>query len=424
MSERTMYEEEVDPGSLRPQELEAVYAVSRAVARAANTAEALDEIIHITRPVFIFDNMVLYTPREDDSLEPSYARAIGRGRHREADLTWGDACAYDAYHSGQTTLRVEELPDLGDEDRTRSRHYLALPLNLVDKVLGTLVFIRFGGPSYSPDQIHLSEFIAAHIAQLLGHEQLVEQVATLEAERRLNHLQDDFIATISHELLTPLGFIKGYATTLLREDISWDDSTRLEFLTIIDEEADRLHELIDNLMDSSRLQAGTLRINFQPVRLEALLRDIALRSSTRDDKVKIHLNLSAPGLQIMADPTRLAQVFENLLGNAGKYAPDSPITITLSVIDEQALITVADNGPGIAPEHVGNIFKRFYRVPNNNTSVRGSGLGLYICRRIVQAHNGEIEVESTLGEGTTFKIFLPIKHSEGENNSSVQEAKT
>jgi signal transduction histidine kinase len=155
-----------------------------------------------------------------------------------------------------------------------------------------------------------------------------------------------------------------------------------------------------------------------------LLRDIALRTSTRDDKMKIQLNLNAPGLQILADPTRLAQVFENLLGNAAKYAPDSPITISLDVVAERALITVADFGPGIPPEHLGNIFKRFYRVPNNNTSVRGSGLGLYICRRIVQAHNGEIEVESTLGEGTTFKIYLPIKHSEGEDNSSVQEVKT
>jgi signal transduction histidine kinase len=424
MSERIMYEEEVNPGSLRPQELEAVYAVSRAVARAANTAEALDEIIQITRPVFIFDNMALYAPREDSSLEPSYARAIGRGRRREADLSWGDACAYDAYHSGQTTLRVEEISDIEEEDRTRSRHYLALPLNLTGKVLGSLVFVRFGGPAYTPDQIHLSEFIAAHIAQLLGHEKLVEQVAMLEAKRRLDSLQDDFIATITHELLTPLGFIKGYATTLLRDDISWDDNTRQEFLTIIDEEADRLHELIDNLMDSSRLQAGTLRINFQPVRLEALLRDIALRSSTRDDKMKIDLKLNAPGLQIQADPTRLAQVFENLLGNASKYAPGSPITISLDLVNDQALITVADHGPGIPPEHLENIFKRFYRVPNNNTSVRGSGLGLYICRRIIRAHDGEIEAASTLGEGTTFKIYLPIKNSEGENNSSVQEAKT
>lgn len=419
-----MYDEEVNPGSLRPQELEAVYAVSRAVAQAANTAEALDVIIHITRPVFIFDNMALYTPREDGSLEPSYARAIGRGRRREADLSWGDACAYDAYHSGQTTLRVEENTDVDEEDRTRSRHYLALPLNLVNKVLGSLVFVRFGGPAYTPDQIHLSEFIAAHIAQLLGHEKLVEQVAMLEAKRRLDSLQDDFIATISHELLTPLGFIKGYATTLLREDVNWDDKTRQEFLTIIDEESDRLHELIDNLMDSSRLQAGTLRINFQPVRLEALLRDIALRSSTRDDKMKVDLKLNAPGLQIQADPTRLAQVFENLLGNAAKYAPGSPITISLDLVDDRALIAVTDRGPGIPPDHLGNIFKRFYRVPNNNTSVRGSGLGLYICRRIIRAHDGEIEAESTLGKGTTFKIYLPIKHSQDENNSSVQEAKT
>ena len=113
-----------------------------------------------------------------------------------------------------------------------------------------------------------------HVAQLFEHDQLVQRVVSLEAERRLDRLQEDFIATVSHELLTPLGFIKGYATTLLRADATWDENTRSEFLTIIDEEADRLRELIENLMNSSRLQAGTLRLTYQPVRLDTFLKEI------------------------------------------------------------------------------------------------------------------------------------------------------
>lgn len=403
-----MFDVSVNPaGSLRPQELEAVYAISRAVARAVDTDSALDEIIRLARPVFIFDNIVLYVQRGDASLEPAYARAIGRGRFLEADLAWGDSIAYDTFQSGQPALRVEELAEASDY-RSGLRYFLGLPLNLGEQVIGALVFIRFGGPPYTAEQINLAEFIDAHVAQLLGRRQLVERVATLEAKRRLDSLQDDFIATISHELLTPLGFIKGYATTLLREDITWDDSTRREFLTIIDEEADRLRELIDNLMDSSRLQAGTMRMNFQPVRIDALLKDISLRARSRDDNVNISLDLFVAGVQIQADPTRLAQVFDNLLANAAKYAPNSPINISLDLEDSRARIAVKDQGPGIAPEHLGSIFKRFFRVPGQNTSIRGTGLGLYICRQIVEAHNGELAVDSVVGKGTTFYIYLPV----------------
>jgi signal transduction histidine kinase len=415
-----MFEEIANPGALRPQELEAVYGISRAVAKAVDQETALDEITQVARKVFIFDNIVLYEQRETGNLEPTYARAIGRGRFREADLAWGEYTANDAFQAGKNVLRVEDAQDAKD-DRTGARYLLGLPLNLEKQAKGALIFIRFGGPDYPPDQIHLAEYIALHVAQLLEHRQLVERVASLEARRRLDNLQDDFIAMISHELLTPLGFIKGYATTLLREDITWDDSTRREFLGIIDEESDRLRELIDNLMDSSRLQAGTLQINFQPTRLDTLLKDIILRASSRDDHVKIDLQLNAPGMQIQADPTRLAQVFDNLLTNAAKYAPGSPVTIRMEKVDQQVRISVRDRGPGIPAEHLSHLFKRFYRVPGPQTSVRGTGLGLYICNQIIQAHHGEIKAESTVGKGTVFYIFLPCENQIVERSSN-QEA--
>lgn len=396
-----------DTRSLKPQELEAVYAISRTIARTPDTEAALDEIITLVRPVYIFDNMVLYLPTSEGNLETVFARAIGRGRFLEADLSWGESVAEEVFASQKIVKRLERLRGK-PEDRTQQRYFLGLPLILAEEVLGVIIFVRFGGPEYTEDQIHLAEYIAVHIGQLLGHQKLVSKVADLEARRRLDSLQDDFVATISHELLTPLGFIKGYATTLLRDDTNWDEETRREFLAIIDEEADRLRDLIDNLMDSSRLQSGTLQINLQPLRMETLLRDIALRAATRDDSMRIDLQLNAPGVQIEGDPTRLAQVFENLLNNAAKYAPNSPVTIRLRRVDENLRITVEDRGPGISPEHLQRLFQRFYRVPNKNSSVRGTGLGLYICRQIIQAHHGEINVESIPGEGTSFHIFLPI----------------
>jgi signal transduction histidine kinase len=235
-------------------------------------------------------------------------------------------------------------------------------------------------------------------------------------------LQQDFIATITHELNTPLGFIKGYATTLLREDANWDDVTRKEFLTIIDEEADRLRELIDNLLDSSRLQSGTLHMHFQPVRLDSLVRDISVRARARNENLFINLDIKQTNVRCQADPTRIAQVMDNLLSNAAKYAPGSPVTISLEQVGEMAHITIQDCGPGISPEHIDQIFKRFYRVPEQAANVRGTGLGLYICRQIIRAHGGQITVESKLGEGTTFHIYIPCGEVGAEKTvSSVEE---
>jgi signal transduction histidine kinase len=249
---------------------------------------------------------------------------------------------------------------------------------------------------------------------LLERKHLQQKNKTLEQELRLKRLQDDFVATISHELRTPLGFIKGYATTLLREDTSWSDEARREFLTIIDDETDRLKELIDNLLDSSRLQSGTLRMEFQPMQLDTILKDVCLRARSFNGNQEIELNFEKSGVYVQVDPTRIAQVIENLLSNARKYAPGSKVKINLKQEKNLAHIRVRDFGPGIEPDHLDHIFNRFYRVPNGNTSVRGTGLGLFICRRIIDAHNGVIFAESTPGEGTTIHIKLRLYQNNNE----------
>ena len=401
-----MPDESTSSHMLRPRELEAVYAISSAVAKHVDIDTVLDEIINLTRPVFIFDNMVLYQVQESGALEPAYARVIGRGKSASGDLAWGEAIANDVFHLGHTQERVENVAGW-EEDRLNSRYFLGLPLFSGEEVVGTLVFGRFGGPPYTPDQVHLSEFIASLIAQLLVRQRLVERVSNLEAERRLQRLQENFIATVSHELRTPLGFIKGYATTLLRDDTTWDVDTRREFLMIIDEEADRLRELIDNLLDSSRLQTGTLLMQFQLVRFDSLLKDIVQRATSRHDSLCVNLDVNSP-LILQADPTRITQVFDNLINNSVKYAPGSEVDIQLFIEQSECHIIIRDHGPGIAQEHLEHLFERFYRVPNSGTAVHGTGLGLFICKEIILAHSGRIQVESTVGEGTTFHIYLPV----------------
>jgi signal transduction histidine kinase len=405
--------------NLNAQELDAIYAISRVVTRASELDASLDEIIGIARTVFIFDNVVLYVHNQSDSIEPSYARAIGRGRNSESDLAWGEPIAKDVLSSKEIVVRQEITGDF-TKDRMKDRYFLGLPLIAGDQKIGALVFVRYGGPPFTPEHTHIAEYIAAHIAQLYEHGNLVTQLSRLEAERQLERLQDDFVATVSHELRTPLGFIKGYATSLLREDADWDEETRREFLLIIDEETDRLKELIDNLLDSSRLQSGRLRMEFQPMRIDTMLKELTLRGKSFSEDLDIQVDLVAAPLKIEADPTRLAQVFDNLISNAIKYAPDSPINIRLDSQDDHAHIEFSDQGPGIPTEDLPNIFTRFYRVPSRNKSVRGTGLGLFICRQIINAHHGEITAVSKLGEGTTFHIYLPIlNHRSGKDNPEL-----
>jgi K+-sensing histidine kinase KdpD len=395
--------------NLRPNELAAVYAISRAVAETIEVDTALTEIVQLSRPVFIFDNAVLYLVNDQTaSLEPAFARAIGRGRSSEADSAWGEVTAREAFASGKIVSHSPEIRP--DQDRLEQKFFLGLPLLLSGKNIGALVFVRFGGPPFTDDQVHLAEFIALHVTQVLEHKRLVERVANLEAERRLVQLQSDFIATVSHELKTPLGFIKGYATTLLRDDAHWNLETQKEFLNIINEETDRLTELVDNLLDSSRLQAGTLDIELKNVDLSTLIGENVERLRVRYPQMGIQWIPRDHDFIIEADPKRLSQVLENLVGNAAKYAPNSPLQIWLNDKNADVELVVKDNGPGVSTEDQKMIFKRFFRAAEAKEKVRGSGLGLYICKQIVQAHHGKISIRSTKGNGAEFIVTLP-KHA-------------
>lgn len=398
-------------------ELNAVYAIARVVAETLDTETGLDTVFRLSRTIFIFDVVSLFLQDEESGeLEPSYALALGRGRDREADLPWGEPAALEAFRSGQTLLRQEDLgPASGDRDRRRD--YLALPMMVGGRVVGGLVFGRFGGPTFPPEHIRLAEFIAWHVGQLLENRRMAARIASLEAQRQLARLQDEFVSTVSHELRTPLGFIKGYVTTLLRRDAEWDSAAQAEFLHIIDEEADRLRELIDNLLDSSRLESGSIGMTREPTRLAPLFRSVAERAQAAFPEMPVTLDIE-DGLPIIElDSTRIAQVLDNLLSNAAKYAPGAPVVVRARLLDGSIRIEVHDSGPGIASEHTTQMFQRFYRVPDTQRSVRGTGLGLYICRKIVESHGGQIGVESQPGRGTRFFFTLPLTQHDSTGDS-------
>lgn len=392
-------------------EFDRVLSINRIIAQSSHWKPALDHIVPLLRQIFIFDNLVLYLPDPNTKqIEVAYARVVGRGRSIGPDINWGETIARHVFQAGKMALQEPAQETLPDE-RLNLPYLLAHPILGDHVVVGVLVFIQFGGPGYTEQDQRITGLIADGISLLLRNQQLHSSLQALESERRQVRLQEDFVSTISHELLTPLGFIKGYTTTLLRADASWDEGSRREFLTIVDEETDRLQELIDNVLDSARLQSGTLRMDFQPVRLDALVKDVTQRARQHHKNLQIDLNLFQTPDPIQGDPRRLAQVFENLLGNAVKYAPDSPITITLTNDKDTVHLSFQDHGPGIPAQYVPHLFERFFRNPDQAPNIRGTGLGLYICRQIIDAHHGKISVDSYLGEGTTFQIDLPYEQA-------------
>lgn len=383
-----------------------LHSIFQEVQEKQDWKSALDTLFVSLRGSFIFDNVAIYLeePRTR-GWEVAYARAMGRGKNAEADAVWGESLANEVITKRQMVLK-EPKPGFVSKDRLAMAYLLGFPLFIGAKLGGALVFIRFGGPAYSELHIETAALQAFWAAALIERRDLQQARSELDSVQRQMRLQDDFVSTISHELRTPLGFIKGYSTSLLRLDTKWDEATQREFLNIIDEEADRLTRLIEDMLESARLQSKTLQFKFSPVRIDALVRDVATRINTHHPELKINFDIEPPP-QIRADGLRLSQVFENLFSNAIKYANGSGVTISTRTNADKVRITFADKGEGIPEDYLPFVFERFYRVPGERT-VTGTGLGLYICKQIVMAHHGNIWVESVLDEGTTFFIELPV----------------
>ena len=399
-----------------PASLNSLNQIFQRASAHADWKRALEALATDLRGPLVFDNLAVYLVEAGQSgLEVHYARALGRGKSAEADAAWGESVAAQVIASGNPVMQEPPRKVKPNTDRLDLGHLLGLPIQSGPETRGAVVFIRFGGPPFDGEHIATAALAAAWISNLLERRQWHETFQQLQEVQRRVRLQDDFVATISHELRTPLGFIKGYSTTLLRQDTEWDSATQREFLTIIDEETDRLTQLIEDLLESARLQSNTLRFKFQQMRIDALIRDVMVRIRQRHPNLAVELDFGAVR-PIPGDTVHLARVFDNLFQNAVRYAPGSPLQIRVREEDAHLHVQFIDHGPGIPAEHLAMIFERFYRVPNSERAANtGTGLGLFICKQIVAAHRGKIWAESTRGQGTTFHIELPAVMPPGQS---------
>lgn len=239
---------------------------------------------------------------------------------------------------------------------------------------------------------------------------IIVNIRDITKFRAAEEAKSTFVSVISHELKTPISLIKGYASTLRRDDAEWDRNTVQNGLQIIEEEADRLAELIENLLDATRLQTGTLRLQFAPLALNKLTHRVVEKFRTQSDIHNIEAQFPTHFPTISGDETRLTQALSNLLSNAIKYSPSGgKITVRGKILDNRVQISVSDQGIGFSPDFQERIFDRFYRVDNALTrETQGTGLGLYIVRSIIEAHGGRVWAESEPGYGSTFYFDLPI----------------
>ncbi len=225
--------------------------------------------------------------------------------------------------------------------------------------------------------------------------------------RNAEELKSTFISIVSHELRTPVALIKGYASTLRRDDAKWDRAVVRDSLTVIEDEADRLSKLIDDLLDASRLQSGGFSLTQADVSLAAIAERVAERFRPQSTEHTIETEFPENFPLVLGDETRLEQVIANLVSNALKYAPRGEIRIAGSLRPSQVVLCVSDEGPGIDPRDLPHIFDRFYRSNKAIKQTKGAGLGLYLARAIVEAHGGRIWADSKPRAGATICFSLP-----------------
>ena len=238
---------------------------------------------------------------------------------------------------------------------------------------------------------------------------IIALVRDVSKYKEADELKNNFISTISHELKTPVAIIKGYASTLNLDDANWDDEIIKESLTVIEEEADRLTVMINDLLDASRLNSGTLKLYKTDVLLPEICSGIRKHMMNQMGENNILLEFPDNYPLVSADEDRIRQVLINLISNAIKYAHGEDITIKGEYDNEYAIISVIDGGPGLSAEDLIHVFDRFYRSKKTSNVVKGTGLGLFLCKAIIEAHNGKISVENrTDRSGAVFSFKLPL----------------
>jgi signal transduction histidine kinase len=251
----------------------------------------------------------------------------------------------------------------------------------------------------------------------LENTRLVERLeAALAHERELSRVKDDFVAVVSHELRTPLTSIQGYIKTVLQLEDDLGEGQRRSFLQAADRQGERLRRLIEQLLVVARLESHSEPLSIALVDLDEVTRQVVdeLRPRAHGHTFDLRFHTGLPVVE--TDEAKLHQILANLVENALKYSPpDTRVTIRASHVADGVVVSVQDEGPGIAADEQARIFERFYQVDSSATrTVGGTGLGLYICRKMAEAVGGRVWLERSSPTGSVFSVFVPERPPAGD----------
>ena len=286
------------------------------------------------------------------------------------------------------------------------KQYFVGAVKRFQNAIFTIVLIR--PEAFSETEINILKTLT-HIlaANILFNGAISEQDETFE-KRAQSQLQNDFISIIAHDMRNPLGCIKGYVTTLLRDNVEWPEKTQIQFLQVINKETDRLSEMVTNFLEASRLQSGNYDLNYENIHSSDLINELLHYNKINNPNFTFHTSFPHNNPVVFLDKRKIIHAIQNLIENAIKHADISEIWITINSVPKGITIEIEDHGDGIPESRIKSIFNKFSRIPQIAPGNHGSGLGLYICKEIINRHKGEISVHSTGGNGTTFIISLPL----------------
>jgi two-component system sensor histidine kinase KdpD len=290
------------------------------------------------------------------------------------------------------------------------------PMNLIFGMnsVGTLAW----KPSALSREVATS--VAAQVAIAITRAHAIETSTRLEAARAADRLRTALIDSLTHELRTPLTAIRAAATTLV-DGQKLDEETRSELATIVDEESARLDSLIGEAMEIAEIEADGIRVRPEPLHTETFLEQAVYVSRDLLAHHRVAIVVEQPDTPVWFDPHVIGRVLRHLLENAARYTPrNSRIEVRSRHSADRLEFSVKDNGPGIDARDLPLIFEKFYRGRQGLTAAKGSGMGLSITRALMTAHDGTIEAESKSGEGTIFRLWIPL--AEKTANASEESA--
>lgn len=286
------------------------------------------------------------------------------------------------------------------------RSSLTCPLIAIHDPVGLIFFSSMRTDTYKNIHINLFQKIARQLSVTLEKSRMYEELV------HLNELKNRFLGIAAHDLRSPIGVIKNFIILFLNGYLGEIDDKQRDVLNTMDKNCDRMLNLIHNLLDFSAIESGKLELKPEPLDLHKFFQTYQsmTKSLVEKKQIKLSLNIESDLPIIVVDSNRIMQVLDNLVTNAIKFSyPNTTVTISARKRDGSVEISVGDQGQGIPPDEINKIFKEFSKTSVRPTDgEKSTGLGLAIVRRIIEAHNGTIQVESTVGKGTTFTINLPI----------------